>query len=321
MISFIVPVYNAEKYISTCIESIINQSYKDFEIIIINDGSIDNSISIVREYSKIDTRIKIINKENTGVSDSRNQGLSIASGEYISFIDADDWIEADYIEKIVQCLNKYNPDILFNGWIEDSDKNVNARRFQKKDFCLMTKREALIELCEQKLFGWAPFGTFYRYEAIRDIRYDTNICFGEDLDFKYKSIMKSKGMLIYAPINKYHYVRRDTSVTVNYNISKKYDDIRVIMHIIEEVESEVADILYYNELVPRELNYIFLGAVSNNKADKEILLLCKEDILKNWWSLMFSFKLKLTTRIKLLFSITPLCKYFGKLYKLKKGYS
>lgn len=100
-ISIIIPVYNVEKYLPTCIESILNQSYKDFEIILINDGSTDKSGMICDKYAHIDSRIKVFHKKNEGVSTARNLGLDHAIGEYICFIDSDDWLPSDYLEIIL----------------------------------------------------------------------------------------------------------------------------------------------------------------------------------------------------------------------------
>ena len=98
LVSIIVPVYNTEKYLSKCLDSIVNQTYKNLEIILINDGSTDNSKAICEDFAKKDKRIQVINKENSGVSVSRNKGLSLAKGNYIAFIDADDYAELNYIE-------------------------------------------------------------------------------------------------------------------------------------------------------------------------------------------------------------------------------
>lgn len=101
MLTIIVPIYNTENYLSECIDSILNQSYKDIELILINDGSTDNSSSICDEYSSKDKRIKVIHIENRGVSYARNTGLSIAKGEYITFVDSDDFVSNDiYLENI-----------------------------------------------------------------------------------------------------------------------------------------------------------------------------------------------------------------------------
>ena len=99
-VSVIVPVYNVEKYIRQCLESIINQTYKNLEIIVVNDGTKDNSMKIVEEYLS-DERIKVINKENGGIASARNRGIDEATGEYISFVDSDDWLELNTYEKFL----------------------------------------------------------------------------------------------------------------------------------------------------------------------------------------------------------------------------
>ena len=103
-VSIIVPVYNTEEYLSECIESILDQSFTDFELLLINDGSIDKSGKICDEYAKKDSRIVVIHKENGGVSSARNKGIEIAQGEWISFIDADDWITPLYLSDLIRKL-------------------------------------------------------------------------------------------------------------------------------------------------------------------------------------------------------------------------
>ena len=110
-VSVIVPVYNVEKYLSKCLESILNQTFSDIEIICVNDGTQDNSRKILEEYKQKDSRIKIIDKENGGLSSARNAGLKIAQGEFISFIDSDDWIESKMLEKLYHNITQMNSDI------------------------------------------------------------------------------------------------------------------------------------------------------------------------------------------------------------------
>ena len=110
--SIIIPVYNMEQYLGECLDSVIGQTYKNLEIICVNDGSKDSSLDILKEYEKKDNRIKIIDKENDGVSMARNDGISVATGDYIIFVDSDDTIEPDYIEKIVADTEKHSPDLL-----------------------------------------------------------------------------------------------------------------------------------------------------------------------------------------------------------------
>lgn len=119
-VSIVITVYNTESYIQQCLESVCNQTFSDLEIIIVNDGSDDGSLSICREYAEKDTRIILIDSSHKGVVEARKTGFRIASGEYISIIDSDDWLEPDMIEKLVGYSRKYNSDISMCGRFEDS---------------------------------------------------------------------------------------------------------------------------------------------------------------------------------------------------------
>ncbi len=115
-ISIVVPIYNAEKYLDRCIQSILNQSYKDLEIILIDDGSTDSSNKICNNYQKRDNRIKFISQKNEGVSAARNRGISEATGEFIGFVDSDDYIQPNMYETLYGLINKYNCDISICGY-------------------------------------------------------------------------------------------------------------------------------------------------------------------------------------------------------------
>lgn len=124
-VSVIIPIYNVDQYLTKCLESVINQTYKNLEIICVNDCSSDNSYTILEEYFQKDNRIKIIYREkNGGLSAARNSGLDVATGEYIYFIDSDDWIGLDYIDGMVKAIEKANTDIVLNTNIQSVDKNI-----------------------------------------------------------------------------------------------------------------------------------------------------------------------------------------------------
>ena len=123
-VSVVMPVYNVQEYLSQCLDSIINQTYKNIEVICINDGSTDNSIYVLKEYAKLDDRIKIFSQENQGQGISRNKGIKYAKGEYILFVDPDDWIEITAIEKIIMAFKKTNAKVLqfdFLTYLEESN--------------------------------------------------------------------------------------------------------------------------------------------------------------------------------------------------------
>ena len=133
LISVIVPVYNVEKYLRKCIDSIINQTYSNLQIILVDDGSEDNCSIICDEYVQLDMRIVVIHKKNQGLVLARKSGMQIAEGEYITFVDADDYIDIDAYEKIVACINPDMPDIIAFDLIEEyPDKIVNLQKVYMK---------------------------------------------------------------------------------------------------------------------------------------------------------------------------------------------
>ena len=111
-VSIIVPVYNMEKRLNKCLDSLINQTYKNIEIIVVNDGSMDHSLDIIREYQAKDSRINVINQRNMGISEARNNGLAIATGDYLCFADSDDYVELDMIEELVNKITTDKSDIV-----------------------------------------------------------------------------------------------------------------------------------------------------------------------------------------------------------------
>ena len=174
--SIIIPMYNSEKYIYRCLNSIMNQTYKNLEIIIINDGSIDNSLKICKEISKNDDRIKIINKDNGGVSKARNDGIDTANGEYILFVDSDDWLEINTIEILNNILNEKDVDLII----------FNINKILKKQY--INNEKDLLN-CLSKLMVTekinSPGNKLYKKSILtqNEVRFVDNIGIAEDLLF------------------------------------------------------------------------------------------------------------------------------------------
>ena len=153
IISIIVPIYNSEKYLERCINSILNQTYTNFELILINDGSKDSSLKICRKYASKDNRIVVIDKENEGVSIARNMGIQRAKGELISFVDADDYIEKTFLEDMLNVMSKYNVDYVTCGYNRVYDDHTEHINNDLSEIC-MTSYEYLNNLLNvQKGYG------------------------------------------------------------------------------------------------------------------------------------------------------------------------
>ena len=218
LISVIVPIYNAEKYLKICIDSIINQSYYNIQIILVDDGSEDNCPAICDEYAQLDTRIIVIHKKNQGLVLARKSGLQIATGEYITFVDADDYIDIDTYEKIVNNINYDMPDIIAYDLIEEySDRTVKK---ENQFSAGLYKEEQLKEKIYPKMLST---GVFFEYgilpnlvcKFIRNdfakkagIEVNGEVRFGEDADatFQYMAKAQSVQIIHYAP---YHYCKRE----------------------------------------------------------------------------------------------------------------
>lgn len=144
LVSIVVPIYNVEKYLYQCLTSIINQTYSNLEIILVNDGSTDNSMMICEKFYEMDSRIRIINKKNGGLSDARNAGIDIASGKYIIFIDSDDFVEVELVEKLIKYMSEYNLQVLTFGFYVDivnGNEDITESFISSTDTFIVTEDE------------------------------------------------------------------------------------------------------------------------------------------------------------------------------------
>ena len=236
LISIIVPIYKVEEYIKNCIDSIISQTYKNLEIILVDDGSPDNCGNICEEYSLKDKRIKVIHKKNGGLSSARNAGLDIASGEYIGFIDSDDWIEGDMYESLYNALVEYNADISVCGrYIVQGNRITTISDSEKAE--VFTRREALSELVLDEYSGMKNFAwdKLYKKELFENIRYPEGKYY-EDIFTTYKLFSLSNKIVdIKSP--KYYYLLREDSICGTNDASKRYDYYQANIECLEYIKN------------------------------------------------------------------------------------
>ena len=211
-ISVIIPVYNVEKYINKCVDSIINQTYKNLEIILVDDGSTDNSGKICEEYKIIDHRIKVVHKENGGLSDARNKGIEIATGRYIGFVDSDDYIEKDMYSNLLNELKVNNADISvckYKKVTEDYNKCDYVQSYENKIRILdnITAIELLISDSYMDNYAW---NKLYKKELFENVRYPYGKKM-EDLGTTYKIFDRAK-KIVYTNYIGYFYLQRKNSI-------------------------------------------------------------------------------------------------------------
>lgn len=219
LISVIVPVYKVEKYLNKCVESIISQTYDNLEIILVDDGSPDNCPIMCDIWANKDHRIRVIHKQNGGLSDARNAGLNIASGELISFIDSDDWIEQDFFQMLYYAMSKNGADIAECATSYDTEDGKLLRVREEAPNSLLDHKEALRRLVLEDGVYQTVWNKLYRNEIIIGIDFKVGKC-NEDDFWTYKVLDKAKSFAIVGkPL--YHYLQRSTSIIgIGYNLRR-----------------------------------------------------------------------------------------------------
>lgn len=211
-ISIIIPVYNCEKYIEKCIDSVICQSFKDLEIILVDDGSSDRSGEICDEYLKKDERINVIHKMNGGLSSARNAGINIAKGRYIGFVDGDDYIEKDMYELLYKNICEFDADISMCG-VYDKYNGIVCENKNVMDRCVLDNITAFRITLESKFMSVSAVNKIYKREIFNKFKYPEGKIY-EDAFLTPIIIFNSK-KIVYDPSPKYYYVHRKNSITTN----------------------------------------------------------------------------------------------------------
>lgn len=301
----IIPVYNVEKYLKRCVESIMLQTYGDFEILLVDDGSTDGSGRICDELALQDRRIHTFHKRNEGVSSARNLGIRIASGDYICFVDSDDWLDIDYFEKVVPVLIKEHPMLLINNYVKDDGKGHTFCKFAPSSFRRFIAEEAFFEMVTGFHFGWESVASFYEKAGCKKVEFDTHIDFGEDLLFRFQFTKVNKGLYIYQYLPKYHYFTRIDSAVNSYAIYKKIDDLKVFKQVMFKTDDKTRRLLFGKEYIPRLVHYFMLGNQSKDYRDTIAAKELQKEIRRNIWQFCKEDTLGLFMKSKLIVCLLP----------------
>ncbi len=255
-ISVIVPVYNSEKYLERCLNSITKQSLKEIEIICINDGSTDKSCDIIKNFLAVDSRIKLVNQENQGLSVARNNGIKNAVGEYISFIDSDDFIDINFYEVLYTAAKRYNADISCSGIIkEDAKKKKIILSFDNEVFEEDIRKKFLISKSLQHCFVW---NKIYKRDSLllNNLFFPSGIIY-EDMMFTPDVLEKLNGLVVTSGIF-YHYWKHPGSIIRSDSDKFRADKLFVYSYFLKIIRKYNLD---YNEkwkLIKKQ-EYIFCG--------------------------------------------------------------
>lgn len=287
LISVIVPIYNVEKYLKRCVDSIINQTYKNLEIILVDDGSPDNCPKICDEYKKKDNRIKVIHKKNGGLSDARNVAIDIAQGQYLTFIDSDDYVESNYVEILYDTLKKYQVKLVIADNLIEYDNGKTICNSSYTDYVLTEKETLEKMLWGERDLDNGAWTKLYDKSLFKCIRYPVGRWY-EDTATTYKIFDKCDRIAIISfPI--YHYLKRSDSITQCKFNEKKLELIISTKEMTDFVRNKYPEL---STACNRKLLWSYLSTLSqlatstekNIKIKKELIKYIKKnqkDVLKN----------------------------------------
>lgn len=306
LLSVIVPVYNVEEYLERCIKSIVNQTYSNLEILLIDDGSTDNSGIICEKWKKKDNRIKVFHIKNKGVSFARNLGIEQANGKFISFIDSDDYMSCDMLEKMVKKMQIEKSDIVISNYNTIKNRKENLKKLNNT-LPEQMNRETYLNLMIQKLFRGFVWNKLYKSKYIKKIKFDTSIKMCEDVLFnvEYAKYIKKA---IYINEGLYKYCIRKDSVTKSSYSKILVSQLNAYDKMIKIIKDEYKiDPIFYKSAqleTALKLKILFL---ENNIKDKMELKKLNRNIDRFWEEVMTSDKIRIKTKIYYI-----ICKFFPR---------
>ncbi len=275
-ISVIIPVYNVEEYLEECILSVINQTYKNLEIILVDDGSIDKSGYICDEYIKKDLRIKVIHKINGGLSSARNVGIDNSTGDYLMFIDSDDYIKLDTCELLIESIKKEKADIVICDFYRNEKENKNKKIITQT----FNSKEAIKEMLLQNNFDTSAWGKLFKKEVFKNIYFPEGKIF-EDLATIY-NVFDKADKIVYIAMKKYFYRIRQSSIMNSKFNKKKMDIYDIFKEINNFLLKKYSDLIPYlrNREIKAYIHYL-VSMYANNYKDLEDIKILQDEIKRD----------------------------------------
>lgn len=249
LVSVIVPVYKVEKYLDRCVESIINQTYRNLEIILVDDGSPDHCPAMCDTWAERDSRIRVIHKANGGLSDARNTGMSVANGEYISFIDSDDWIAPRFYEKLLEAIERDGSDIATCTVEMLWEDGAPPKMLTEKINCVLVPNEAQAELLAEHKLKQPVWYKLYRTSLVKNIPFEKGK-YHEDVFWSYQAVGTAKKISVLDYVGYYYWQRKGSIMGEGYSI-RRLDRVEAICRRYEYFEK------YFPELKEAALSAVW----------------------------------------------------------------
>jgi len=331
-ISIIIPVYNVERYIKRCLDSIIEQTYTDLEVILVDDGSSDHSVEICKEYEKKDSRISVVSKNNEGAGIARNVGISLSTGEYLGFVDADDYVEKEMYQVMVKSLEENNADLVYCLSTDESHEgydNGTYKVFRGEDIenLAIGMIGTMPNQKKDSLYGSSVWRGLYKKQVVTDC----NISFlsertvaSEDLLFNIEYLQQCQ-KAIYLDAALYHHCKNEASMTRTFGYFKTENELH-LYRILEDILSRKGTKNFELPLKRMLIKRIRCAVLGNARAVNvknvfEVIKITKDmlgdpfvsDVLKSYPGRQFEFRKRLMYCL-MRYRMTILCLVIGKIF-------
>lgn len=260
-VSLILPIYNVEEYLEKCVATVLNQTYKEIEVILVDDGSKDRSGKICDKLAEVDKRIKVVHKENGGLATARNAGYKIATGKYLMYIDSDDAVKPDIVERCVETIEKQQSDVVIFGYekVNEEGKVIETCRWKEKNYNHDEMVNHLFEAIAEMSFGYA-WNKLYRKSILdkSEILGDAKVIDKEDLLYNME-LLKYWNKITYLDYVGYEYLQRSTSLLHNSNLAR-IKGIEYFVNRVNDIDIGIAKKKVFNMVV---LHYIADAIIKN----------------------------------------------------------
>lgn len=297
LVTVVVPIYNVEETLRECIQSIRNQTYRHLEVILVNDGSTDRSLEICKDMKNSDSRISIIDKKNGGLSSARNAGIDQATGEYICFIDSDDWIEKDFIQLLVQGIEEKQADISVVGIVKVTDFNkINFKTETFENWFEYSRKQAMKVLFTSNLISYSAWNKLYKRRLFTEIRYPIGMLM-EDKATTYRLIDLADKIVVNTS-TKYHYYLRQNSILRRSFNHKNFDSFEIHDQMVRFIDQKYPELsIYVRSRYVYEAIRMLMRMIESNYDNKTDFERCIKVISDNQWAVKSDNKMKKSIKL------------------------
>lgn len=272
LVSILIPAYNVEAFLPQCLDSIVNQTYQNLQVIVVDDGSTDNTLNVAADYSKRYPFVEAVNQKNGGVSSARNRLLALSKGDYVIFVDSDDWIDAETVERMLNAIESTGSEIAVCGFYKEENGNTYPSPVTEKQFLIEGKKNVVKSLMEHSYMSGSLCNKLVPRKYYEGLNFRKDIWYGEDCLFLWQALNRGVEKVCFMPDCFYHYRMNDASISHTSFNYKKMSGHEVWKEICNGAEAKWQDIAYIAKgtYVQQDIMLLYFAAKASYESDVKL---------------------------------------------------